>query len=215
MNIPTYTQKKKVLLFDFDGTLVDSFAAITNTLDNLADEFGYSRLANMEILRQKPIKDIIKDLNIPFIKLPGLIKRARADLKKQIPLLDPIASIIEVLETLKNSGFSMAIITSNTVENVDLFLKNHNITVFDTVYSDNSFFGKYKVINRFLKKFNIAQKDAIYIGDEIRDIEASYKSGIQVIAVTWGFNSKEILEQYKPDFLVSTPAELLEVIENL
>jgi phosphoglycolate phosphatase-like HAD superfamily hydrolase len=50
------------------------------------------------------------------------------------------------------------------------------------------------------------------VGDETRDIEAAKKSHIKVIAVSWGFNSRQVLEKYSPDFLIDYPGELIDVI---
>ncbi|PSB03825.1 HAD family hydrolase, partial [Merismopedia glauca] len=55
----------------------------------------------------------------------------------------------------------------------------------------------------------------IYVGDETRDIEAARKSKIKAIAVCWGFNFREILAKYKPDFLIDRPSQLLEVVQHL
>jgi phosphoglycolate phosphatase len=54
----------------------------------------------------------------------------------------------------------------------------------------------------------------IYVGDETRDIEAARKIQIQVIAVSWGFNSREVLAEQKPDFLISHPSQLIEVVRG-
>ena len=61
----------------------------------------------------------------------------------------------------------------------------------------------------YLQKENI-----LYVGDTIGDIEASRKAGIRVAAVTWGYNTKESLEAAKPDFLISQPEELLNIIKT-
>jgi phosphoglycolate phosphatase len=66
-----------------------------------------------------------------------------------------------------------------------------------------------------LKQQNLRLEQAIYVGDEIRDIEAAKRSNIKVIAVSWGFNSKEILAQHEPDFLIDEPKQLKEAIASL
>ena len=53
--------------------------------------------------------------------------------------------------------------------------------------------------------------NVLYVGDEVRDIEAAKKAGIRIAAVTWGYNSKKALEAYKPDYLVTKPEELLQI----
>jgi phosphoglycolate phosphatase-like HAD superfamily hydrolase len=71
------------------------------------------------------------------------------------------------------------------------------------------------VINRFLKQANLTPEEVIYVGDETRDIEAAKRSQIKMIAVSWGFNSKTVLAEHNPDFLIHHPNELIQVISTL
>ena len=75
----------------------------------------------------------------------------------------------------------------------------------------------FAITNRLSVEFGYKKAKAeeiVYIGDEIRDINAAKKAKVKVIAVTWGFNSKEVLSEYQPDALVDQPQELIEVINN-
>jgi phosphoglycolate phosphatase-like HAD superfamily hydrolase len=66
-----------------------------------------------------------------------------------------------------------------------------------------------------MKINNLSSEEVIYVGDETRDIEASKKINIKVIAVSWGFNSGEVLAKHNPDFLIHKPSELIEVLRSL
>ena len=106
--------------------------------------------------------------------------------------------------------YKLAIVSSNSKENIELFLKRNKILgFFELIYSDSSIFGKAKVIKHMCQKNNIHPEEIIYIGDEDRDVAACKKLKITVIAVTWGYNSKNHLMKSKPDFLVETPEQLL------
>jgi len=95
------------------------------------------------------------------------------------------------------------------------FLKANDLdNLFDFIYSGVTIFGKTTIINNVLKQQQIKLQEVIYVGDETRDIEASKKANIKVIAVTWGFNSPEVLARQNPDFLVHQPSELLEIINS-
>jgi phosphoglycolate phosphatase len=104
---------------------------------------------------------------------------------------------------------NLFIISSNIKENIHQFLKKYKIDYFDYVLSGSSLFGKDKLINKLIKSKNISKEATIYVGDEVRDIDASHNSGIKIAAVTWGYNSKEILEFNNPDMIVKDPKELL------
>ena len=88
------------------------------------------------------------------------------------------------------------------------FSKRNNLEVFDFVYSGSSIFGKDRVIRKVLKSLDIPLSNAIYVGDETRDVEAAKAVGIAIIAVSWGFNSKKILEARHPDYLIESVNEL-------
>ncbi len=66
-----------------------------------------------------------------------------------------------------------------------------------------------------MRKKQLTPEEIIYVGDETRDIDASKKINIKVIAVSWGFNSGEALSRHKPDFLIHQPSELIEVTSSL
>jgi phosphoglycolate phosphatase-like HAD superfamily hydrolase len=87
--------------------------------------------------------------------------------------------------------------------------------LFSFIYSGTALFGKHKVLRKFLRKNNLAPEDVIYVGDETRDIEASMKIRIKVVAVSWGFNSAQALAAQNPDFLIHHPRELVEVLGSL
>ena len=206
----------KVVLFDFDGTIADTYQAIANITNQLSSEFGYKPVDSEELLLLKNLssREIVKRTEISIFKIPFLVKRVRAELGKEIANLKPIPDINRVLVELKNQGYTFGIVTSNVKVNVDIFLAKNNLDgLFDFIYSSTSIFGKHRVINQVIKQHHLRRSEIIYVGDETRDIRSSRKCQIKVIAVSWGFNSAEILAEYKPDLLVSTPQELLEAIE--
>jgi phosphoglycolate phosphatase-like HAD superfamily hydrolase len=103
----------------------------------------------------------------------------------------------------------MGILTSNSVSNVSKFADINNLSgLFDFIYSGRSLFGKEKVIRRMLIHENLSVDRVIYVGDETRDIEASKKAGIPVVAVSWGLHRREVLAAMSPDQIADDPEEL-------
>lgn len=207
----------KVIIFDFDGTIADTLDAIVSITNRLALEFGYKQTTLEELAQLKNLnsRQIIDQSGISIFKLPFLIRKVKAELSKEIQRLSPIPGIKEALTELKNQGNSLGIITSNSKDNVMAFLETNNLQeLFNFIYSGTTF-GKSKVINKLLKQEDINPEEVIYVGDETRDIEAARKSNIKAIAVTWGFNSRQVLAEQSPDFLIHKPNDLIEVIESL
>ncbi|MEM7593624.1 MAG: HAD hydrolase-like protein [Cyanobacteria bacterium P01_A01_bin.83] len=205
----------KAILFDFDGTIADTYQAIATITNQLSREFGYKALSQEELLLIKNLssREIVKRSEISIFKLPFLVRRIRLELNKEIAELEPIPDITQVLFKLKDLDFTLGIVTSNNHDNVNIFLNKHNLTeLFDYIYPGTAIFGKHRVINQAIKEHKLNKANVIYVGDETRDIRSAKKSQIPIISVSWGFNAVEILSQHQPDYLVNYPPELLRAI---
>ncbi|MEM7552670.1 MAG: HAD-IA family hydrolase [Cyanobacteria bacterium P01_A01_bin.84] len=208
---------QKVIIFDFDGTIADTVDALVSIANRLAVNFGYIQITpeELKLLRNLSSREIISYSGISVFKIPFLVKRVKGELKNKIHELKPIAGIQEALVALKNEGYRLGIITSNSKDNVKEFLKVNALEdLFEFIYSGVTIFGKTTIINNVLRQKQIKVDDVIYVGDETRDIDSSKKANIKVIAVTWGFNSEEALSQKHPDFLIHSPHQLLSVIKK-
>ena len=207
----------KVILFDFDGTIADTYQVIANITNQLSTEFGYKALDEEELLLIKNLssREIVKRSEISIFKLPFLVRRIRTELKKEIAELNAISDMVRVLLRLKSTGYILGIVTSNTRENVDIFLNKHGLnSIFSFIYSGTAIFGKHRVLKQVVREHRLKKSDVIYVGDETRDVRSARKSGIAIIAVSWGFNSAEILQEHKPNYLVDRPQQILEAIAN-
>ena len=207
----------RVILFDFDGTIADTYQAIANITNQLSTEFGYKALDEEELLLIKNLssREVVKRSEISIFKLPFLVRRIRTELKKEIAELNAISDMVRVLLRLKSTGYILGIVTSNTRENVDIFLSKHGLdSVFSFIYSGTAIFGKHRVLKQVVREHRLKKSEVIYVGDETRDVRSARKSGIAIIAVSWGFNSAEILQEHRPDYLVDRPQELLEAIAD-
>jgi phosphoglycolate phosphatase-like HAD superfamily hydrolase len=122
----------------------------------------------------------------------------------------------EALLELKQQGHQLGIVTSNSVENVAAFLEAQEMQgVFDFIGSGLTLFGKGKIIQRIIKQHGLDPATVIYVGDETRDIEAARKIQVRAIAVSWGFNSSQVLAEQNPDFLIHCPSELVNVVRMM
>ncbi|MEG3966465.1 HAD-IA family hydrolase [Microcoleus sp. T2B6] len=207
----------QVIIFDFDGTLADTIDILLSITNRLSVELGFKSATKEQIAQLSNLTSwqILQYSGISIFKFPLLIRMLKAELRSEIPNIQLFPGIKEVLLELKTLGFQLGIITSNSRENVLASLEKNGLPdTFTFIYSGSTF-GKHKVINSWLKRENINPKQVVYVGDEIRDIEAARKTGIKVIAVAWGFNSQEALVAHNPDFLIQSPQELIEIMSNL
>ena len=78
----------------------------------------------------------------------------------------------------------------------------------DKIITNNNIFGKDKLLRKMGRQF-------VYVGDEVRDVEACKKAGVKMIGVTWGFNTKEALKKAGADYLVDNRTELRKLLLTL
>jgi phosphoglycolate phosphatase len=207
----------RVVVFDFDGTIADTHDTFVEIINRLAKNFGYQPVNAEELERLKNLssQEIIKQSQVSPIQIPFLLHRVKRELNKQIEHLKPFNGFHYCLSVLKKRGYILGIITSNTKENVNIFLENNQLlNLFDFIYSGTPLFGKHKIIDRLIRQNKFCADEMIYVGDETRDISAAKKSQVQVVAVAWGFNSPQILAKFHPDHLIHHPLELLDILDN-
>ncbi|MBU2104836.1 MAG: HAD-IA family hydrolase [Nanoarchaeota archaeon] len=202
----------KTILFDFDGTLVDTFPIIEKEVRKLKGIEKKQKIDFNEI-KKLGTKGLIKKSGIPYWKIPLLTKNIMREIRnrKDIKLFEGVELILKQLR----KRYRLGIVSSNSEENIKKILKENGVDkLFDYIYSASSLFGKHKNLKRLIKKYKLNLEEVIYVGDEDRDILAAKKVGIKVVAVTWGYNSKEKLMKEKPDYLVSSPKELEKIFKG-
>ena len=200
----------KYIVFDFDGTLADTFDVIKTIATSEYGEYDIG----LELFKSKGAKEMLKQLNIPRWKLPGMILNVTSKLRrsKDIKLFP---GIIDLLNALKKD-YKISVVSSNSQEIINATLKEYNIeNLFEFVYSESSLFGKHLVLKKMCGKHNIDSTDVVYIGDEDRDIVAAKKAKIKTIAVTWGFNSKEKLIRENSEYIVDSPMQILKALQEM
>jgi phosphoglycolate phosphatase len=202
-----YLLQTKVLLFDFDGTLADTLKPAHAIFNQLAGEFGFRSMPEAELpeARQMSARQIMKAYGISMKMVPRVAARGLSLLKENMESIQPFPGIMETLFTLKEQGFILGILTSNSEANVRIFLQKHELEIFDFVRSSSRLFGKAREIRQILKKGRWQPEDVIFLGDECRDIEAGHEAGLRVVAVTWGYNAPKALAALKPMALIDAP----------
>jgi phosphoglycolate phosphatase len=209
-------QENSILIFDFDGTIADTFSYYLSCINILADKFEFKKIPPEDVAsyRNMGSHEILQSLHIPSIRVPLIVWEARKLLKKGIHQIMPVQGMKKALVALQSLDISMGIITSNSVKNVATFLKLNEIAVFDFTFSSLRLWEKSRTLKKILDLKNLNPNRVYFIGDETRDIEAAHKAGVKSVAVTWGYNSESALGQLNPDYVISDPKMLVGLVSQ-
>jgi phosphoglycolate phosphatase-like HAD superfamily hydrolase len=207
----------KNVIFDFDGTIANSFEVMLGVFNDLAGKYNYDPITHEQLESVKTIgsRKFLGSLNLNHLQHIRLMSDVMNELSKHIGEMHLFSGMRDSLVSIKNAGYFLGILTSNKVENVDTFLTHNDLAIFNFVQQEVALFGKDVGLKRVMSKYGMDLSQTIYIGDEVRDIEGAHGANIRSIAVTWGYNSKELLGKAGADTILDTPDDLLNCIKEL
>lgn len=205
------------ILFDFDGTLVESMDLSLSLLNGLSEKYHYRRVSPEDVHRLKtlPLPERFRQVGVPAHRIPAISLDFLSLYHKSLPSLQPVDGVRALLQALKAEGLALSVLSSNSVENISAFLRANGMELFDHIFSSNSLFGKDRSIRKFLRLFSVERGELLYVGDELRDVEACRLAGIRIVAVTWGFDPAPLIRSGNPDFIAETPGEVLRTVRTL
>jgi phosphoglycolate phosphatase len=206
----------KTLIFDFDGTLADSFTTLLDVFEEIMHRPQRLTLKEIENLRGQKLKYILRYLRIKSWQVPRLAIQGKKAMSNRIADIKPFNGIPEAIKELKAAGFDMYILSSNSPENIRIFLAANGMEDnFRNIYGNVGLRGKAAALKKVVKAERLNKNNCIYIGDELRDIDAARKIRIAVASVSWGFSTPEVLKEANPKGLVNNPKHLLKILQTL
>ncbi|MBE5900535.1 MAG: HAD-IIIA family hydrolase [Lachnospiraceae bacterium] len=216
---------KKAVIFDLDGTLLDSIRDLAGAINEILKRHGY------ETLPVETVKSYVGN------GLSMLLKRALADRRQQgenvkeevfrdylqelilyyhdhcMDLTVPYPGIMEMLKELKNMGIQTAIVTNkNTLAATELWQQLFKDTVSLVVGEDEAHGIRKKpepdMVMEALQRLNVTPEEAVYVGDSEVDVQTAKNANMDGIFVLWGFRTKEELEGAGAETVIKEPREL-------
>jgi phosphoglycolate phosphatase len=201
------------VLWDFDGTLADTFSCLVSAYNALAARRGLRPIEDPEAARSLTPLELLRTLNVPLVRVPSLITGVLARVRRDMPGIRLFPGMHEVLDAYKRAGSRMSVLSSNSRDNILRCLQANGVAShFESVIGYRRIFGKGEGIRRFLKRRALAGERAVYVGDEVRDIVAARKAGVDVASVTWGYNTRDLLTRHAPDYVIERPEQLLTLL---
>jgi phosphoglycolate phosphatase len=193
--------KYRLAIFDFDGTLADSFPFFIRVFNQLAEQHGFKGIEPdlAPSFRHYSAKQMMEKVGMPAWKLPFVAKSFTSLMSQNAASISLFEQVNETLLHLANNGVTLAIVSSNDYDNVSRILGPANTRLIRQFECGMSIFGKPPRIRKVLKMTGIPSHEALYIGDQVSDLEAARKAKIAFGAVSWGYGAIESLREHCPE----------------
>lgn len=200
----------RLAIFDFDGTLADSFPFFLSVFNEIADQHGFRRidLAQVERLRHYDTRDMMRHVGMPAWKLPlaaASFKTLMSQNAHRIPLFPEVD---HALRELARGAVTLTIVSSNSEDNVRRVLGPDLAALISQYECGMSIFGKTARIRKVLQRAAVAPGAALYIGDQETDAQAARRAGVAFAAVHWGYAPIEALRKVAPEHEFDLPGSL-------
>ncbi|MFS0647106.1 pyrophosphatase PpaX [Siminovitchia sp. 179-K 8D1 HS] len=204
------------LLFDLDGTLLDTNELIVTSYLHTFEQFFPGRFKREDVMPflGPPLIDAFKSVDRD--KAEEMVKIYRKfNMEKHDLLVQEFEGVYETIRTLHENGMKMAIVSTKIRKTVVKGLKLTNLDEFFDVIITLDDVEKAKPdpepLLKALDALEAEPREAIMIGDNYHDILGGKNAGTYTCGVAWSLKGKDYLEQYKPDFMLEKMPDLLEI----
>jgi pyrophosphatase PpaX len=211
--------KTKALLFDFDGTLLDTNDLIVQTFMHIFDERFPGKYTVQDCLQF-----IGPSLQQTFDELtPGeteqmIYKYKEWNATNHDALVKGYDAVLETLEQLHALGLKMAIVSTKSSEGLERGMK-----ILGAGHLFEAIIGLDEVTHvkphpepvlLALEKLGVSKEEAIMIGDNSHDIEGGKNAGVRTAGVAWSAKGASYLQQFKPDYMLEHMRDLIEIVKG-
>jgi len=203
-----------LLLFDYDGVIVDSFDRLLELCVEAQRALGHGRAPTADDFRTIENLDfdsVAKLIGIPADKTAEF-SAAVFSLQKTSWSVRAFPEIAEVFHELSRDH-TIAVVTASQTQAVEATLQHEDLhTSIATVLGGDSGGSKSERIALAREMFSATARNTLMTGDAISDIRQGKQAGVRTVAVSWGFQDRELLANEEPDFIIDNPRQLLDIV---
>ncbi len=211
----------KCVIFDLDGTLLNTLTDLANAGNNMLSDF------NFPVWDENDYKHFVGN-GIP--KLVERILPMGADDKLQKAALElfcsyyrkhmndytvPYDGVLTMLERFKENGIKISVVTNKSNEFAPEVVKNHFGSLVDNVYGRIDGFPKKPDpywVEKAISDYGFDKKDVFYVGDSGVDMQTAANAGIKSCGVLWGFRERDELIENGADYICDNCLQLTELV---
>lgn len=216
--------KNKLVIFDLDGTLLDTIGDLAEACNHMLALRGLGLHTREEYAQMvgNGILNLVKRALPEELRTPDYVEVARQDfLDYYVAHIDcytrPYDGIREVLSALQERGWTMAV-ASNKFDSGTQYLvsKIFPDTPFKAVYGNREGFPlkpDKALLDIIMEECGATTETTVMVGDSGVDMQTAKNAGVRSIGCTWGFRSREELEQNGADVIVNNPLEIVEILK--
>ena len=197
----------RLVIFDFDGTLADSFRCFLEVLDEAATRYHFRKIdrEQLAVVRKFDARQLMRHLGLSLWKLPRVARYVGQGMARnagQIPMFEGASTL---LRQLSKGGRVLAIVSSNLRATVQEVLGQADSKLVAYYECGASLFGKRSRLERIVRQSGCSPAECIYVGDELRDLEAARQARVAFGAVCWGYTQPATLIAAAPDHVFESP----------
>lgn len=202
-----------LVIFDFDGTLADSFPWVLGAMNEVADRFKFRRVreGELEDLRRCDAREVMRRLGIQGWKLPMIARYVRARMAEDIDQIQLFPGAGDLIDQLADSGVKLAVVSANGEDTIRSVLGSR-ADRFTAMSAGVSLFGKRGKLLRMSRLAKVEAARALVIGDEIRDLNAARAAHMAFGAVAWGLTRPEAFSRVAPEAVFHQMADISRLV---
>lgn len=209
--------KYSTVIFDLDGTLLDTLDDLVTSVNEYLRESGYPERT------KKEIRDFLGYGAMELVRdaLPGPVSAEELDKaveeykavyrRNMTDSTKPYDGILKLLEDLRGAGVKTAVVSNKPDPSVVALCREMFPDLVDLAAGDQPGYPRKpdpKLVHEVMEKLGADPKTTLYVGDSEVDAQTAKNAGVDGACVTWGFRDRAVLEKETPTYIVDTPAQL-------
>lgn len=216
----------KACIFDLDGTLTDTLESLTYSVNATLRELGLAQITDEQckaFVGSGARKLIERSLKAAGDSKLGHMEEAmevygRIFKENCTYHVAPYEGIEEMLDKLKQAGVKLAVLSNKphlqTRDVVATFFKSGTFTCVQGQQEGIPRKPDPTAVFQLADELGVTREECLYIGDSDVDMKTGVAAGVTTIGVTWGFRSREVLEENGATYIVNKAKEIISIVEG-